>query len=64
MSEREDAEVVRLDERTRDKLQRKRQDERADALATQFHRAMGWKGTPDKPVGRKGKGGRGKNKRG
>ncbi len=35
-----------------------------DIAATQFHRAMGWKGTPDKPGGKKGKGARGKKKRG
>ena len=62
MSERDEADVVRLDERARDKLKRKRQDERADALASQFHRAMGW--APDKSGGKKGKGGRGKKKRG
>lgn len=51
--------VVRLD-RVRDKLQRRRQDAQAEALARQFHDAMGWKGTPDTP-GRKKR--RGKKKR-
>lgn len=47
------AAVVRLD-RVRDKLQRKRQDDQAAALAAQFHEAMGWKGTAVKP-GKKSK---------
>lgn len=63
MSDKDDADVVRLD-RVRDKVKHKQQDERAAALATQFHRAMGWKDTPDKPGGKKGKGARGKKKRG
>lgn len=54
-----DKDVVRLD-RVRDKLQRRRQDAQADALAAQFHKAMGWKGKPDKPGG---KNKRGKKKR-
>lgn len=57
----DDADVVRLD-RVGEKVKRKRADERAAELATRFHRAMGWKGTPDKPGG-KDKGKRGKKKR-
>lgn len=52
----ETAAVVRLD-RVRDKLERKRQDEQAAALAAQFHNAMGWKGKPGK-AGKKGKPGK------
>jgi hypothetical protein len=37
------AAVVRLDERVRDRLEIRRQDAHADALATQFHAAMGWR---------------------
>lgn len=46
--------VVRLD-RVKDKLVRKRQDAQAAELAAQFHRAMGWKGKPDTPGGKKSK---------
>jgi len=44
------AAVVRLDERARDRLEVRRQDAHADALATQFHAAMGWRETPRKPA--------------
>ena len=47
--------VVRLD-RVRDKLQRRRQDAQAEALAAQFHKAMGWKGKPDAPGGKRKRG--------
>lgn len=42
------AKIVSLDkvnDRIRDKVKRKNQDARAEALATRFHHAMGW--TPD-----------------
>ena len=53
--------VVRID-RVSEKVKRRRADEREAELATRFHRAMGWKGLPDKPGG-KDKGKRGKKKR-
>lgn len=50
MSESDKADVVALDkvgDLVRDKVKRKKQDARAEALASQFHRAMGWKGPVD-----------------
>jgi hypothetical protein len=49
-----EATIVRLD-RVRDRLEIKRQNAHADALAAQFHAAMGWKEKPKKPGGGKGK---------
>lgn len=47
-------EVVDL-ARAAERARRLKQDRAADELATRFHRAMGWKGTPDKPPGKKRK---------
>ncbi len=49
-----DAAVVRFD-RARDRLEVKRQDVQADALAGRFHTAMGWKKKPEKAARGKGK---------
>lgn len=50
----EGGEVVDL-ARAGERARRLKQDRAADELATRFHRAMGWKGTPDKPAGKKRK---------
>lgn len=56
-----DGEIVHLG-RVAEKVKRRRADKRAEELATRFHRAMGWKGTPDKPE-KNSKGKRSKKKR-
>lgn len=50
----DDVTVVRLD-RVRDRLEIKRQDAEADALAARFHTAMGWKGRAKNNAGGKSK---------
>ena len=52
--EREQGEVLDLS-RAGEQARRRRQDQAAQELATRFHRAMGWKGAPDQPKGRKSK---------
>lgn len=56
------AEVLDMD-KSRDRVQRLRQERAAAELATRFHRAMGWKGTPDAPGGKAGKKGKRSKKR-